>query len=273
MTRSHSWSTQSNHPVPAVSLALICGVATLAGCQHLQPRSSTAHMHSSTSPASHSAPAQPVPAQSVQSQSVQHQSVSGQTAPPAISPSGSVQSQTPDSSSSASPRSASARPDSFSVTGKIGVRIVPLVESQAGQSGSAFYAWNQVSDRFAMDLTGALGIGQTHIEGIPGKVSLNSAKTGLLTADSPEALLQQATGWIAPISFLPNWIHGVANRPESPQQHDAQGRLGTLTEGGWQVNFDYAVQTDRYPNRLIMTKDDDQFKTRVTLTVQTRSTQ
>lgn len=36
--------------------------------------------------------------------------------------------------------------------------------STGTQGGSAFYAWGQQNDRFAIELIGALGIGKTNIE-------------------------------------------------------------------------------------------------------------
>jgi outer membrane lipoprotein LolB len=138
------------------------------------------------------------------------------------------------------------QPIQFSITGKIGVRTLK-------QSGSAFYAWSQDGERFAIDLTGALGIGQTHIEGIPDHVSLQSAKTGYIEASTPEELLQRATGWQAPISYLPHWINGEPVDPTSKATRDPQNRLVTLEEGGWDVTFYYDDQiSSQYPNRLIM---------------------
>jgi outer membrane lipoprotein LolB len=137
-------------------------------------------------------------------------------------------------------------PIRFSITGKIGVRTPK-------QSGSAFYAWSQDDERFAIDLTGALGIGQTHIEGIPNHVSLQSAKTGLIEASTPEELLQRATGWQAPISYLPHWINGEPVNLTSSMTRDPQHRLLTLNEGSWDVTFNYNDHShSKYPDRLVM---------------------
>jgi outer membrane lipoprotein LolB len=151
----------------------------------------------------------------------------------------------------------------FSITGKIGVRTPK-------QNGSAFYAWTQVNDRFAIDLTGALGIGQTHIEGVPKQVTLNSAKTGLLTAETPEELLQQATGWQAPISYLVYWINAQPAEKNAIVSYDPQQRLSNLQEGGWNVTFNYPAD-EKLPNKLTMTQPLDSGENRVTLTVQSRS--
>ena len=53
--------------------------------------------------------------------------------------------------------------ESFNITGKIGV-TTPASDSSGAQGGSAFYAWGQQDDRFAIELIGALGIGKTNIE-------------------------------------------------------------------------------------------------------------
>ncbi|TEU30018.1 lipoprotein insertase outer membrane protein LolB [Alkanindiges illinoisensis] len=150
----------------------------------------------------------------------------------------------------------------FSIAGKIGVRTPQ-------QNGSAFYAWTQVNNYFAIDLTGALGIGQTRIEGIPGKVTLTSAKTGTLQAASPEELLQQATGWQAPISYLVSWVQGKPASGSAQAQYDEQRRLKTLAEGGWQVQLSYD-NADPLPQKLVMIQTLPQGENRVTLTIQSR---
>ena len=157
-------------------------------------------------------------------------------------------------------------PIHFRITGKIGVRT-------AKQTGSAFYAWSQDGERFAIDLTGALGIGQTHIEGVPEHVTLQSAKTGLIEATTPEELLQRATGWQAPISYLPYWIDGQTASTDSIATRDTQNRLQTLNEGGWDVVFNYDDQPQmKYPNRLVMNQiadpTDPTTHNKVTLTIQ-----
>lgn len=150
----------------------------------------------------------------------------------------------------------------FSISGKIGVRTPK-------QNGSAFYAWTQVNERFAIDLTGAMGIGQTHIEGVPGQVTLNSSKTGLLSAETPEELLQQATGWQAPISYLVHWVNAQPVENSAVAEYDPQKRLMKLQEGGWTVIFSYLAEAT-LPNKLIMTQSLEQGENRVTLTIQSR---
>lgn len=151
----------------------------------------------------------------------------------------------------------------FALTGKIGV-------TTPHQSGSAFFAWSQQDERFAIDLSGALGLGQTHIEGVPGHYTLTSSKTGVLSADSPEALLEQATGWVAPISQLRHWVQGQAAHADSPRTLDAQGRISQITEQDWTARLDYADAQSPVPHRLVMTQTSAGGTNRVVLSIQSR---
>lgn len=140
--------------------------------------------------------------------------------------------------------------DNFNITGKIGVTTPANSTTNAGaQGGSAFYAWGQQNDRFAIELIGALGIGKTNIEYNGQTATLVSEKTGTLTADDPETLLQKATGWQAPISQMPYWISGRSAPSDSAPQLDAQGRLISSVNGQWTASFDYKG-TDKLPSKI-----------------------
>lgn len=139
-------------------------------------------------------------------------------------------------------------PIKFGITGKIGVISI---SSERRQAGSAFYAWAQEDERFSIDLTGALGIGATQIRFDGNSATLTSERTGTLVADSPELILQQATGWQAPISRLPYWIMGRTAPADSALAYDDRGRLSTATNGEWQASFEYG--RDALPTRLRIT--------------------
>ncbi len=134
----------------------------------------------------------------------------------------------------------------FSITGKIGVTTVTDGNKQAG---SAFYAWGQDGERFAIDLTGALGIGATSIRFDGKEAVLISEKTGTISADTPEELLTKATGWHAPISQLPYWIMGQS-APSDENQQIENNQLIKTNNGEWTANFEYA---NALPSRLIIT--------------------
>ena len=138
--------------------------------------------------------------------------------------------------------------ESFNITGKIGV-TTPSKDNSGNQGGSAFYAWGQQNDRFAIELIGALGIGKTNIEYNGQSATLVSEKTGTLTADDPETLRKKATGWQAPIAQMPDSIPGRPAPRDSAPQLDAQNRLISSVNGEWQANFTYKGN-DKLPNKI-----------------------
>lgn len=138
--------------------------------------------------------------------------------------------------------------ESFNITGKIGV-TTPANDTNGAQGGSAFYAWGQQNDRFAIELIGALGIGKTNIEYNGQTATLVSEKTGTLTADDPETLLKKATGWQAPISQMPYWVSGRPAPSDTAPTLDNQNRLISSVNGEWNASFTYKGN-DKLPSKI-----------------------
>ncbi len=151
----------------------------------------------------------------------------------------------------------------FNLQGKIGVRT-------SGQSGSAFFTWVQQQDEFDIELSGILGMGKTQISGQPGNVTLNSAKTGLIQADTPEQLLQHATGWQAPITHLVDWVQAKPATIQAKISKDEQNRPIQFLEDGWTVDLSYNEQA-QLPNKLILKQllESGQ-ENRITMLIQNR---
>ncbi|MGP4787854.1 lipoprotein insertase outer membrane protein LolB [Psychrobacter sp. 1Y11] len=152
--------------------------------------------------------------------------------------------------------------ESFTINGKIGVTMPSApsstADSNAGtQGGSAFYTWGQEDNRFAIELMGALGIGKTNIEYDGQTATLVSEKTGSLSAEDPEALLQKATGWQAPISQMPYWISGRSAPSDTAPQMDNQNRLVSSVNGNWSAKFAYDGN-EKLPNKIIATQPQGQ---------------
>ncbi|MFW1837631.1 lipoprotein insertase outer membrane protein LolB [Acinetobacter gyllenbergii] len=153
--------------------------------------------------------------------------------------------------------------NNFSLQGKIGVRTPQ-------QSGSAFFTWVQQQDQFDIELTGILGVGKTQIEGKPEQVTLNSAKTGLITAETPEELLEKATGWQAPIMHLAYWVQAKPATQNAQTSKDESNRLKQLVEDGWTVDFSYN-DAQPLPNKLLLKQAlADDKENRITMVIQNR---
>lgn len=151
----------------------------------------------------------------------------------------------------------------FELQGKIGVKT-------AQQSGSAFFTWTQEQENFDIELTGILGVGKTQISGRNGEVTLNSAKTGLIQAESAEELLQRATGWQAPITHLVDWVQARPATTTAQIQKDSTDRVTKITEDGWTVDLSYNEKAE-LPYRLILKQSLESGKeNRITMVIQNR---
>lgn len=139
----------------------------------------------------------------------------------------------------------------FAITGKIGITTQT---SDGKRAGSAFYTWSQEKERFAIELTGVLGMGATLISFDGKTAKLVSDKTGEIVADSPEDLLLRATGYQAPISQLPYWIVGKV-APDDVDSVFDDGRLTTSNNHQWSATFEYAKNSTQ-PNRLTIIHAD-----------------
>lgn len=156
-----------------------------------------------------------------------------------------------------------AQETNFALQGKIGVRTPK-------QSGSAFFTWQQQQDNFDIELSGALGIGKTHIEGTQGQVTLNSAKAGLIHAATPEELLEKATGWQAPITHLVHWVLAQPATSHAQIEKDAQQRPTQFIEDGWTVHLNYNNDAS-LPNKLILQQQlAEGQENRITMVIQNR---
>ncbi|WP_407303930.1 lipoprotein insertase outer membrane protein LolB [Acinetobacter sp.] len=153
--------------------------------------------------------------------------------------------------------------NNFSLQGKIGVKT-------PGQSGSAFFTWVQQQDEFDIELSGILGVGKTQISGTPGQVTLNSAKTGLIEAETPEELLERATGWQAPITHLVDWVQAKPATTQAKISKDGQNRPIQFVEDGWTVDLSYNDQA-QLPTKLILKQIlESGQENRITMVIQNR---
>jgi len=101
--------------------------------------------------------------------------------------------------------------------------------------------WQQSAAQYDMRIIAPMGAGNLHIYSVQGGVMLeHSSNTEAMFTPNPELLIQQEFGWILPIRHLRYWITGVPSPLESIQgalDTDAQGRLKTLQQSGWNISF------------------------------------
>jgi outer membrane lipoprotein LolB len=128
--------------------------------------------------------------------------------------------------------------------------------------------WVRDGDHQSIDLTGPLGRGHLRLSQDSHGAELRDADQKTWRADDAEQLLYRTTGWRMPLAGLNYWVLGLPS-PDSAgrQELDAQGRLKTLVQSGWDIQF---LEYTRYgtldlPSKLFIKRrdggtDDDQAK-------------
>lgn len=119
----------------------------------------------------------------------------------------------------------------WQVNGKIAAQT-------AHDAGSASVNWVQNQNHYNISLLGPLGSSGMTLVGQPGQVTLQTPAGKRITATSPEQLLAQQWGFNVPVSNLNYWIRGLpVPDAKAETSFDAYGRLNSLTQQGWNVQF------------------------------------
>lgn len=151
----------------------------------------------------------------------------------------------------AAQQDALAAQDTWSLTGKVGLRMPE-------QTTSASLDWQQQPEDFKLMVSGPFGAGRSVLEKQDGSFSLTTGE-GHFEADSPEALMTEQLGWSLPVSAMPDWIRGRPS-PATPYRidFDASGFPDTLRQNGWELNYrDWTQAHDFWlPRRLVMQAGD-----------------
>lgn len=106
-----------------------------------------------------------------------------------------------------------------------------------GKTQMGSFTWEQIGQRYAINIYGPLNLGCIGIAGLPGKVTLNKP-TGSYSAPTAESLMLQQLGWYLPISNMYYWVRGLpAPGAVAKQLRDEYGHLALLQQQGWRIRF------------------------------------
>ncbi len=145
---------------------------------------------------------------------------------------------------------------SWRASGRVGVKT--------GDDGwTASFSWRQTGDDYSIRIHGPLGRGLVELAGNPDRVLLMQTGQPVRVAQSPEALLYQATGWSFPISGLRYWILGVPVAGQAERHSlNAGGGLQRLHQAGWEIEYsDYQpVDGMNLPVKLKLANGDIRVK-------------
>lgn len=130
--------------------------------------------------------------------------------------------------------------------------------SAAGNGFNANLRWQQQGERSQLVLEGPLGVGGTQITAHGDDLEIVNAHGEHIGNDAARAELRTRLGFDVPLPSLRYWVLGVPD-PATPAQEslDAEQRLASLTQDGWQVTYGayVAAGAETLPARLTLERD------------------
>ena len=104
--------------------------------------------------------------------------------------------------------------------------------------------WVRERERQRISLVGPLGSGQVRLTQDASGAELRDTEKNVRRAPTVRQLLVETTGWDVPLDDMDWWVRGLpAPGAKAEQELDEDGRLKTLTQLGWEVEF---LEYDRY---------------------------
>ena len=134
-----------------------------------------------------------------------------------------------------------------------------LAISDGTEGGSGSLSWHHHPGETRMSFRGTLGKGAWRLEANPAEARLELADGSVHTARTVAQLVLNQVGWKVPVDALAWWVKGLAQPGDwELRELDEQGRITTLRQFGWDVEFGaYTDQQDQWlPSRLTARRGD-----------------
>ena len=144
----------------------------------------------------------------------------------------------------------------FSLQGRIGVQT-----NSKGFSGGI--NWHHASDSDNIALFSPLGSQVANISTSSDKITLTDANGKQRSASNAETLTYDTLGWSLPLAGLADWSLGrPSNSPIQNSIWDEQGRLTTLSQDGWKIEFSNYTEQNGYwlPGKVFLKSDQVNLK-------------
>ena len=132
----------------------------------------------------------------------------------------------------------------FDLSGRIAVRY-------GNEAFSGNLAWRHAGSADELLITSSLGAGVARLVRDGEDIVLTTAEPREYRGSDAEALTEQVLGFRVPVAGLADWVRGRPGRNASNVQHGDDGRLRSLEQDGWRV--DYLEYQDRLPSRMRLT--------------------
>ena len=139
----------------------------------------------------------------------------------------------------------------FTIKGRIGVQA-------EGKGFSGGLTWSHLINGDEIALYSPLGGQVASIKRTADEVTLVDAKGNGISAKDAETLTQATLGWRLPLTGLADWSLG---RPSSSEVQasiwDEQGRLSTLKQDDWQIQYQNYTEQHGYflPSKVTLRND------------------
>lgn len=144
----------------------------------------------------------------------------------------------------------------WQLTGKIAFR-------SNQDAGTVNVTWQEQPNHYTLTLLAPLGAGGMTLTGNDQGITLKTDDGKIMQAKNAGELLRDHGGPNLPIQNLRYWIRGLpAPYSAANPRFDAYGRLSTLAQDGWQVeylSYTHALACD-LPSRLTLTSPDLKIK-------------
>ena len=136
----------------------------------------------------------------------------------------------------------------FSLKGRLGV-----VTQKQGFSGSI--EWQHLSTTDNIDVYSPVGGKVANIAKSPKQVLLTDQKGRSISANDVETLTETTLGFRLPLNGLSDWALGKPTASKiDASSWDAQGRLLTLKQDGWDIGFENYIENNGtfLPNKIVL---------------------
>lgn len=123
------------------------------------------------------------------------------------------------------------------------------------EGGSASLTWQRTPVHQTIDLVGPFGGGRVHLRQDNQGAILKSGAREYRAEDATQ-LLHRVTGWQLPLAGLDYWVRGLPVPGRTTLDLDAYGRLKTLMQFGWTIEYiDYQrIDNVELPSKLVLTR-------------------
>jgi len=146
--------------------------------------------------------------------------------------------------------------DHWAVEGRLAI-------SDGHEGGSGSLAWMHDGEATRMSFRGALGRGAWQLLADSSGARLELADGSVEHAASVAELVLNQVGWKVPVEALSWWIKGLAHPdPWQARVLDEEGRLISLQQFGWEVDFDRYGEASNFwlPSKLTARRGDYRLK-------------